>query len=120
MQLSLLKSKLHMASVTRTELSYHGSITVDSELMATAGLVPYEKVLVSNCANGARGETYVIPGEPGGREIQLNGAMARMAQPRDRVIIMSFALLTPDEAGSHQPTVVILDDQNRIVEKIAG
>lgn len=120
MFLSLLKSKLHLANVTRTEVSYHGSITVDSDLMVAVGLRAYEKVLVGNTANGLRGETYVIPGVPGGREIQLNGAMAHLARPGDRVIVMSFAQMTPEEADRHHPKVAILDDQNRIVEQFEG
>ncbi len=120
MLLSLLKSKLHMAAVTRTELSYHGSITIDPVLMEAVGLLPHEKVLVSNCSTGQRGETYVLKGRKGKREVQLNGAMARLAQPGDRVIVMAFAAMTPEEAAKHQPVVAILDDQNRITETIAG
>ena len=120
MLLSLLKSKLHMAAVTQTELSYHGSITIDPLLMEAVGLRPYEKVLVSNCANGLRGETYVIKGKKGKRDVQLNGAMARLAQPGDRIIVMAFAHMTPDEAEEHHPVVVILDAENRITETIRG
>lgn len=120
MLLSLLKSKLHMAAVTRTELTYHGSITVDPELLSAVGMFPYEKVLVSNCSTGQRGETYVILGNPGERQVQLNGAMARLAQPGDRVIIMSFAAMTPDEAPRHRPRVAILDAKNDILEKFEG
>lgn len=119
MFLSLLKSKLHMARVTRTELTYHGSITVDPELMEAVGLLPHEKVLVGNSSTGQRGETYVIRGVPGERQVQLNGAMARLAQPGDRVIIMAFAAMTPDEAQGHHPRVAILDDHNQIVEILA-
>lgn len=118
MLLSLLKSKLHMAAVTRTELTYHGSITIDPELMAAVGLLSHEKVLVSNCSTGQRGETYVIRGQQGQREVQLNGAMARLAQPGDRIIVMAFAAMTPDEAARHHPVVAILDAHNRIVETI--
>lgn len=120
MLLSLLKSKLHMAAVTQTELSYHGSITIDPLLMEAVGLRPYEKVLVSNCANGLRGETYVIKGKKGKRDVQLNGAMARLAQPGDRIIVMAFAHMTPDEAEEHHPVVAILDAENRITETIRG
>lgn len=120
MYLSLLKSKLHMAAVTRTELHYHGSITVDRTLMDAVGLRQFEKVLVSNCSTGQRGETYVLIGEAGGREVQLNGAMARLAQPGDRIIVMAFAALTPEEADNHVPVVAVLDEQNRILETIRG
>ncbi len=120
MFLSLLKSKLHMAAVTHTELNYHGSVTIDPDLMEAVGLWPHEKVLVGNCSTGQRGETYVLTGTKGKREIQLNGAMARLAQPGDRVIIMAFASMTPDEAHTHQPVVAILDAQNRVVETLRG
>lgn len=116
MLLSLLKSKLHMGVVTRTELTYHGSITIDPALMEAVGLRPFEKVLVSNCSTGQRGETYVIRGGRGEREIQLNGAMARLAQPGDRVIVMAFAALTPDEAEQHRPVIAVLDERNEVVE----
>lgn len=118
MWLSLLKSKLHLAVVTRTELTYHGSITIDSELMEAVGLRAHEKVLVSNCSTGQRGETYVLKGRRGEREIQLNGAMARLGQPGDRVIVMAFAALTPEEADQHQPVVAVLNEQNEITEII--
>ena len=120
MQLSLLKAKLHMATVTKTELTYHGSITIDPELMEAVGLLPYERVIVSNCSTGARGETYVIKGAPGEREVQMNGAMARLAEPGDRLIVMAFAAVTPDEAKSHHPVVSVLDEQNRVTETITG
>ncbi len=120
MLIHLLKSKLHMATVTETELSYHGSISIDADLMEAAGLVPYEKVLIGNCATGQRGETYVITGEPGSGTMQMNGAMARLANPGDRIIVMSFASLTPEEASTHVPQVIVLDEENRIVEQFAG
>lgn len=120
MLISLLKSKLHMATVTRTELTYHGSVTVDPELLTAVGLLPYEKVLIGNCSTGQRGETYVIVGQPGERQVQLNGAMARLAQPGDRIIIMSFASMTPDEAQRHHPRVAILDGKNDILEQFEG
>lgn len=120
MYLSLLKSKLHMAAVTQTELSYHGSITIDPVLMEAVGLRPFEKVLVSNCSNGLRGETYVLTGKKGKRDIQLNGAMARLAQRGDRIIIMAFAHMTPEEAEGHHPIVAILDEKNQITETITG
>jgi aspartate 1-decarboxylase len=120
MLLNLLKSKLHMAAVTRTELTYHGSITIDADLLDAAGLIPYEKVLIGNCSTGQRGETYAIVGPRGSGEVQLNGAMARLAQPGDRIIVLAFAAMTPEEAGDHHPQIVILDAQNRIVERITG
>lgn len=117
MLLRLLKSKLHLAAVTQTALHYHGSITIDRDLMDAVGLLPYEQVLVANGANGARGETYVIEGERGSGAIQMNGALARLAHPGDRIIVMSFAFATPEEARHHRPQVAILNEKNRIIEQ---
>jgi len=116
MTLKFLKSKLHQATVTAGRLTYHGSLTVDPELMEAVGLLPYEAILVSNLATGLRGETYVIPGRPGQREVELNGAMARLGTTGDRIIIMAFALLEPEEVPGHRPRVAILDKTNQIVE----
>jgi aspartate 1-decarboxylase len=118
MQLSILKSKLHLATVTRSELNYHGSLTVDPVLMDAVGLLPYEAILVSNVATGSRATTYVIPGQPGEGQIELNGAMARLGAVGDRLIVMAFAQLSPDELAGHRPRVVALDARNRIVERI--
>jgi aspartate 1-decarboxylase len=118
MQLSILKSKLHLATVTRSELNYHGSLTVDPVLMDAVGLLPYEAILVSNVATGSRAMTYVIPGRPGEGQIELNGAMARLGAVGDRLIVMAFAQLSPDELAGHRPRVVALDARNRIVERI--
>lgn len=120
MQIRVLKSKLHMAAVTQTELTYHGSITIAKDLMDAVGLIPYEQVLIGNCANGQRAETYVIEGEPGSGAMQLNGAMARMAQPGDRIIVLAFAFAEPTEAQSHKPRVAVLDEKNTIVEQWEG
>jgi aspartate 1-decarboxylase len=120
MLLRLLKSKLHLAAVTQTELHYHGSITIDRDLMDAVGLIPYEQVMVANGSNGARGETYVIEGPRGSGAIQMNGALARLAHPGDRIIVMSFAFATPEEASAHRPKVAILDEKNRIVEQFEG
>jgi aspartate 1-decarboxylase len=92
MLLRLLKAKLHMATVTQTELNYHGSITIDRDIMDAVGLLPYEQVMIANCSNGMRGETYVIEGGRGSGAIQMNGALARQAQKGDRVIVLAFAL----------------------------
>ena len=120
MLIQVLKSKLHMAAVTQTELSYHGSITIDRDLMDAAGLVPYEHVLIGNCSNGQRAETYVIEGDAGSGAMQLNGAMARLAQPGDRIIVLAFAQAEPAEAASLKPKIVVLDGQNQIVERWEG
>lgn len=120
MLLRLLKAKLHQAVVTQTELNYHGSVTIDRDLMDVVGLLPYEQVLVANCSTGLRGETYVIEGPRGSRVVQLNGALARTAQPGDRVIILAFAYASPEEARSHRPKVAILDDGNVVLETFEG
>lgn len=118
MQLKVLKSKLHQATVTRCDLDYHGSLTVDPELMDAVGLVSYEAILVSNVATGLRAETYVLPGERGQGQMELNGAMARIGAVGDRLIVMAFALLEPSEVEGHAPKVVALDGRNRIVERL--
>jgi aspartate 1-decarboxylase len=118
MRLTVLKSKLHLATVTRSDLLYHGSLTIDPELMEAVGLHPYEAVLVSNVSTGQRAETYALPGTPGAGQIELNGAMARLGAAGDRVIVMAFAQLEPTELEGHRPKVVALDERNRIVERI--
>jgi len=118
MRLTVLKSKLHLATVTRSDLHYHGSLTIDSNLMGAVGLVPYEAILVSNVATGLRAQTYVLPGRRGSGSIELNGAMARLGSVGDRVIVMAFAELEAGEVEGHQPRVVVLDQQNQIVERI--
>jgi aspartate 1-decarboxylase len=118
MQLKLLKGKLHQATVTGSDLNYHGSLTIDPELMEAVGLLPYEAILVSNVATGARAETYALPGVRGLGQIELNGAMARLGAVGDRVIVMAFALLDPAEVEGHRPLVVALDGRNRIVERL--
>src|SRR6476469_6356182 len=109
MRLKVLKSKLHLATVTRADLNYHGSLTIDPDLMEAVGLYAYEAILVSNVATGLRAETYVLPGTPGSGQIELNGAMARIGSVGDRVIVMAFADLEPNELGGHSPHVVALD-----------
>jgi aspartate 1-decarboxylase len=118
MRLTVLKSKLHLATITRSELYYHGSLTIDAELMDAVGLIPYEGILVSNVATGMRAETYVLPGVRGSGAIELNGAMARLGAVGDRVIVMAFAELEAAEVEDHQPRVVALDARNRIEERI--
>ncbi len=118
MQLKMLRCKLHLAAVTGSDLHYHGSLTIDPELMDTVGLHAYESILVSNVATGHRAETYVLPGERGGRQIELNGAMARLGEVGDRLIVMAFAYLAPAEVETHRPRVVALDSQNRVVERL--
>jgi aspartate 1-decarboxylase len=118
MQIKLLKSKLHQATVTASDLNYHGSLTIDPLLMESVGIVPYEAILVANVSTGLRGETYALPGTPGSGEIGLNGAMARLGGVGDRLIVMAFALMEPSEAAEHRPLVVALDSHNRIAERL--
>lgn len=116
MILNLLKSKIHCATVTEANLAYMGSITIDEALMEAAGILRNERVQVVDNNNGARLETYVIPGARGSGVICLNGAAARLAQPGDVVIIMAYALFPEAEARSYAPTVVMVDEKNRICE----
>lgn len=117
MLLRLLKAKLHMATVTQTELTYHGSITIDRDIMDAVGLLPYEQVMIANCSNGTRGETYVLEGPRGSGVMQMNGALARLAHRDDRIIVMAFAFATPEEMATHRPRVAILDEHNNITEQ---
>ncbi|MBQ1875227.1 MAG: aspartate 1-decarboxylase [Selenomonas sp.] len=116
MILHMLKSKIHCATVTEANLQYMGSITIDRDLMDAAGILENERVQVVDNNNGARLETYVIPGERGSGVICLNGAAARLAQPGDIVIIMAYAFFTGDEARTYRPTVVMVDAQNKVKE----
>lgn len=114
MTLSLLKSKIHCANVTEANLHYMGSITIDADLMDAVGLLPHEHVHVVNNMNGERIETYVIRGERGTGCICLNGAAARRFQVGDEVIIMAYALMTPEEALTWEPKVVFPDEHNHL------
>ncbi len=114
MQLTLLKSKIHRATVTQAELHYEGSIGIDRALMDASGLLPYEKVDVLNIANGARITTYVIEQPEGSGDIVINGAAAHLFAPGDLSIIISYCGLHTDEVASHQPTIVKVDEKNRV------
>ncbi len=114
MQITMLKGKIHRAVVRQAELDYVGSITVDPELLEAAGILEYELVQIVDVENGNRFETYTISGEPGSGMICLNGAAARQAQVGDHVIIMSYCQMDPEEAKSHRPYVVFVDEQNQI------
>ena len=115
MQISMLKSKIHRAVITQAELNYVGSVTIDEELMEASGLVEYEHVHIVNVNSGSRIETYVIAGERGSGVICLNGAAARAGQKGDKVIIMAYADMTPEEAKAHRPKVVFVNEDNGIV-----
>lgn len=114
MKLTMLKGKIHRATVRQAELDYVGSITVDPELMEAAGILEYEKVVIVDINNGSRFETYTIAGEPGSGMICLNGAAARCVSQGDKIIIMCYAEMTPEEAKEHKPKVVFVDDNNKI------
>jgi aspartate 1-decarboxylase len=117
MQSTLLKSKLHKATVTAASVDYEGSLTIAEDLARAVGLRRFEKILVGNMANGARFETYVILGAEGSGAIELNGATAHLGKIGDRLTIMSFAICTEDEAATHTPQVALLDNSNRIIRK---
>ncbi|WP_332406920.1 aspartate 1-decarboxylase [Lactococcus laudensis] len=117
MLLDILKCKIHRATVTQAELDYVGSITIDAKLLAASGLLPYEKVHIVNINNGERFETYVIEGPADTGVICLNGAAARKVQVQDKIIIMAYAQVTPEEARVLKPQAVFVTDDNK-VEKI--
>ena len=114
MTVTMLKSKIHRATVTQAELDYVGSITNDEALMKASGIMEYEKVQIADVNNGQRFETYVIAGEEGSGVICLNGAAARCVQKGDKVIIMGYAQIDNTKALEHKPKVVFVDDDNRI------
>lgn len=110
----LLKSKIHRATVTGASIDYEGSLSIASDLAERVGLRAYERILVGNLSNGERFETYVIFGAAGSGVIELNGATAHLGKPGDRLTIMSFAWLDEAEAARHAPSVIVLDERNRI------
>ena len=116
MNITMLKGKIHRVTVSQAELNYVGSITVDEDLLDAAGILEYEYVQIVDVDNGARFETYTIAGERGSGMICLNGAAARQVHLGDKVIIMAYGTLSEDEAKTHRPTVVFVDDENRISE----
>ena len=116
MNITMLKSKIHRAVVKQAELNYVGSITVDKDLMEASGIYEYEYVQIADVDNGNRFETYVIAGERGSGMICLNGAAARQVSVGDKIIIMSYAQMTPEEAKTHKPQVVFVDDENKILK----
>ena len=113
---TMLKSKIHRATVTEANLEYEGSVTVDSDLLRAADIFPYEKVEIFDCTNGSRLETYAIAGEPGCGEICINGAAAHLVKPHDIVIIASYVQVEDDDAWGWQAKRVFVDFRNCIVE----
>ena len=114
MTIEMLKGKIHRATVVQAELDYVGSITVDEELLEAAGILEYEKVQIVDVNNGSRFETYTICGERGSGMICLNGAAARCVSTGDKIIIMAYAGYEPEEARTHKPAVVFVDEENKI------
>ncbi|MEI4830511.1 aspartate 1-decarboxylase [Bacillus sp. FJAT-53711] len=115
---TMMRAKLHRATVTEANLNYVGSITIDEDLMDAVGIVENEKVQIVNNNNGARLETYVIKGERGTGVICLNGAAARLVQPGDKVIIICYGLVSEEKVLTHVPKIAVLDDNNQIVEML--
>lgn len=117
MMRTMFKSKIHRATVTEANLNYVGSITIDEDLLKAADMLEHEQVAVVNINNGARFETYTIAGPAGSGIVCLNGAAARLAQPGDLVIIITYAQMSEEEVRNHRPTVLLVDKENRIVPK---
>jgi len=115
----MMKAKIHRATVTEANLNYVGSVTIDQDLMELVDILPDEKVQIVNNNNGARFETYVIPGPRGSGVICLNGAAARLVQPGDKVIIINYGLMSDEEARRHRPRIAIMDERNRVAELLA-
>ncbi len=116
MTITMLKAKIHRATVTQAALNYVGSITVDEALLEESGILEYEKVQIVDVENGARFETYTIAGERGSGVMCLNGAAARMVQPGDKIILMAYAQVTPEEAGELKPRVLFVDEKNQVTK----
>ena len=114
MQITMLQGKIHRATVTQAELDYVGSITVDEDLLDAAGIKEYQLVQIVDVNNGNRFETYTIAGERGSGVMCLNGAAARCVSVHDKIILMAYAQMTPEEAKEHNPQVVFVDDENKI------
>lgn len=118
MLLEMFKAKIHLAVITESNLLYEGSLTVDEEILDAAGILPYEKVQVVNVNNGERFETYTIPSARGSKVFGLNGAAARKGMIGDRIIVITYALMEEAEAKLFKPSVIVLDDNNNIKQKL--
>lgn len=114
----MLRGKIHRATITECDLNYVGSITIDADLLRASGMQPNEAVLVLDLDNGARFETYIIPGDPGSGVIGVNGAAARLVRKGEKVIIVCFGFLEPHEVRTHQAKVVLCDAQNHIADQL--
>ncbi len=111
---TMLQAKLHHAAVTRCELEYHGSLTIDMDLVDAAGMLEFQQIQIYNGASGARFETYIIAGKRGTGEMQVNGPAARLCQPGDRIVVAAYSIYTADELRTHKPVVLLLDEKNRV------
>jgi len=120
MWLHVCKAKIHRVRITELDLDYEGSISVDEELLDAAKIIPYEKVQVLNINNGERAETYIIPAKRRSGTIGLNGALARLAQKGDHLILITYCMIPEDEATAHRPKIVLVDNQNHITSVIGG
>ena len=120
MQIQVLRTKIHRAQVTESCLDYEGSLTIDEALMEKVGMVPYERILCGNLANGNRFETYAIRGRRGSGEVILNGAVAHLGKTGDRLTIMSYTWAEPSAAAAWNPNVIVLGEKNRIVSERKG
>jgi aspartate 1-decarboxylase len=117
MQITLLKAKLHRAVVTDANIEYEGSMGIDSRYLKLLGLRPYEQIMVGNITNGNRFETYIIPAPEGSGDIVLNGAAAHLGKKGDKLVIMSWVQLTPEEADQWKPKIIVLADQNQTIQR---
>ncbi|KEZ50688.1 MULTISPECIES: aspartate 1-decarboxylase [Metabacillus] len=115
---TMMKGKIHRARVTEANLNYVGSITIDEDILDAVDMLPNEKVQIVNNNNGARFETYIIPGERGSGTVCLNGAAARLVQEGDVVIILTYAMMSEEEVRAHKPKVAIMNENNEIVEML--
>ncbi|WP_028402730.1 aspartate 1-decarboxylase [Ectobacillus panaciterrae] len=115
---TMMRAKLHRATVTEANLNYVGSITIDEDLMDAVGVVENEKVQIVNNNNGARFETYIIKGERGSKVVCLNGAAARLVQPGDKVIIIAYGLVPEEKVHEHKPKIAVLDEENNIEQML--
>lgn len=120
MMVRMFKSKIHRATITQAELHYKGSCTLDPDLIEAANMMPYEEIHILNINTGARFSTYIIEGERGKGECCLNGAAARLGQPGDLLILLTYAQMSAEEARTHEPTIVHVDARNRITEIVKG
>lgn len=120
MMLTMMKAKIHRATLTMTDLHYEGSIAIDQDLLDASGILPYEQVDVWNVNNGARLTTYAITAPRGSGQIMLNGAAARLAEAGDQVIITSFCQIPAEQARNYSPTVLIMNDDNSIKERVGA